>query len=149
MVVACRKFQMKIPLRRPLLTVMVRLITHNLLACHVKNCTSNNFPLGFQDVSEMEIRQAEFNGDFLRGFLPKIEWRALVDASRQVRFTSLRLIQSSEPILVKLGDTSLPMEQPEMLDDDFLRTLHHVLLEVRPLPLFLLSLSLLPLKLFN
>jgi multifunctional methyltransferase subunit TRM112 len=29
-----------------------------------------------------------------------------------------------------VGDTSLPLEQPEMLDDDFLKTLHHVLLEV-------------------
>ena len=32
----------------------------------------------------------------------------------------------------QLGDTSLPAEQPEMLDDDFLQKLHHVLLEVRP-----------------
>ncbi|KAJ1304860.1 hypothetical protein OPQ81_005994 [Rhizoctonia solani] len=28
---------------------MVRLITHNILACHAKNCTSNNFPLKFKD----------------------------------------------------------------------------------------------------
>lgn len=31
----------------------------------------------------------------------------------------------------QLGDDSLPLEQPEMFDDDFLRKLHHVLLEVR------------------
>jgi hypothetical protein len=31
----------------------------------------------------------------------------------------------------QLGDTSLPLEQPEMLDDDFLKSLHHVLFEVR------------------
>ena len=64
---------------------MVRLITHNLLACHVKGCTSNNFPLEFKDV-QVEIREAEFNADFLRGFMPKIEWTALVGAARQVRF---------------------------------------------------------------
>lgn len=62
---------------------MVRLITHNLLACHVKGCTSNNFPLEFKDV-QIELREAEFNPDFLRGFMPKIEWKALVDAARQV-----------------------------------------------------------------
>ena len=62
---------------------MVRLITHNLLACHVKNCTSNNFPLAFKDV-QIELREAEFNADFLRGFLPKIEWGALVGAAREV-----------------------------------------------------------------
>ena len=63
---------------------MVRLITHNLLACHAKGCTTNNLPLAFKDV-EIELREAEFNADFLRGFLPRVEWRALVDAARQVR----------------------------------------------------------------
>jgi len=62
---------------------MVRLITHNLLACHVKGCTSNNFPLEFKNV-QIELREAEFNADFLRGFMPKIEWKALVDSARQV-----------------------------------------------------------------
>ncbi|KAH6902593.1 trm112 [Coprinopsis sp. MPI-PUGE-AT-0042] len=90
---------------------MVRLITHNLLACHVKNCTVNNFPLEFQNV-QLEIREAEFNPEFIKGFLPKIEWKALVDTARQ------------------LGDTSLPQEQPEMVDDEFLKNLHHVLLEI-------------------
>ncbi|KAI0791306.1 hypothetical protein C8Q75DRAFT_792535 [Abortiporus biennis] len=90
---------------------MVRLITHNLLACHAKNCTSNNFPLQFKDI-EIELREAEFNPDFIRGFLPKLEWKALIDAAKQ------------------LGDTSLPSEQPEMIDDEFLKNLHHVLLEI-------------------
>ena len=63
---------------------MVRLITHNLLACHAKGCTTNNFPLQFRD-AQVALRDAEFNPDFLRGFLPKIEWPALVDAARQVR----------------------------------------------------------------
>ncbi|KAF7981499.1 hypothetical protein HWV62_33047 [Athelia sp. TMB] len=90
---------------------MVRLITHNLLACHVKGCTSNNFPLAFKDV-QIELREAELNPDFLRGFLPKIEWNALVGAA------------------MELGDTSLPAEKPEMIDDEFLQKLHHVLLEI-------------------
>jgi len=62
---------------------MVRLITHNVLACHVKNCITNNFPLDFRNV-QIEQREAEFNPDFLRGFLPKLEWPALVDAAKQV-----------------------------------------------------------------
>lgn len=33
--------------------------------------------------------------------------------------------------ILQLGDTSLPAEQPEMMDDDLLKALHHVLLEVR------------------
>jgi multifunctional methyltransferase subunit TRM112 len=63
---------------------MVRLITHNLLACHVKGCTSNNFPLQLKDV-QIELREAEFNPDFLKTFIPKLEWTALVDTAKQVR----------------------------------------------------------------
>jgi len=44
--------------------------------------------------------------------MKKLEWGALVGAARQ------------------LGDTSLPPEQPEMIDDEFLKNLHHVLLEI-------------------
>ena len=63
---------------------MVRLITHNILACHAKGCTQNNFPLVFQDVT-VEIKEGEFNAEFLENFLPRIEWKALVDTAKQVR----------------------------------------------------------------
>lgn len=94
---------------------MVRLMTHNLLACHAKTCVSSpqNFPLVFRD-AEVTIREAEFNPDFLRGFLPKVEWSALVSSAQQ------------------LGDESLPemMPEAENMDDEFLKKLHHVLLEI-------------------
>ncbi|GJE94128.1 Trm112p-domain-containing protein [Phanerochaete sordida] len=90
---------------------MVRLITHNLLACHAKGCTTNNFPLRLQDAA-VELRDAEFNAEFVRGFLPRLEWKALVGAARE------------------LGDKSLPEEMPEMVDEEFLQKLHHVLLEI-------------------
>jgi len=112
---------------------MVRLITHNLLACHAKGCTTNNFPLKLTNI-ELALREAEFNPDFLRGFLPRIEWDALIQASREVRNTSLFIWDQRNKMLFffkyKVGDTSLPVERPEMLDDDLLRQLHHVLLEV-------------------
>jgi len=93
---------------------MVRLITHNLLACHAKGCNANNFPLKFQNV-QLEVREAEFNADFLRGFLPKLEWQALINTAKE------------------LGDTSLPIELPtgdQVLDEELLKALHHVLLEI-------------------
>ncbi|KAG2149263.1 hypothetical protein DEU56DRAFT_781357 [Suillus clintonianus] len=90
---------------------MVRLITHNLLACHVKGCTTNNFPLVFQDV-QVELQKAEFNPDFIRNMLSRLEWTALVNAAKQV------------------GDTSLPLEEPDMMDDELLLKLHHVLMEI-------------------
>ncbi|KAF9507345.1 hypothetical protein BS47DRAFT_1321304, partial [Hydnum rufescens UP504] len=92
---------------------MVRLITHNLLACHVKGCTSNNFPLILKD-ARVELREADFNPDFLRGFMPKIEWGALVSAERD------------------LGSMTLPETPPEpgTETEEFLKTLHHVLMEI-------------------
>jgi hypothetical protein len=68
---------------RPSTFPMVRLLTHNILACHAKDCNTNNFPLEFKDV-QLEIREAEFNPEFLKGFLPKLEWKALVDTAIQV-----------------------------------------------------------------
>lgn len=62
----------------------MRLITHNMLQCHVKNCNSNNFPLRFEQV-QVEIIEADYNKDFLVNFLPKIEWEALVNTAIQVR----------------------------------------------------------------
>jgi len=57
---------------------MVRLITHN------KGCTTNNFPLKLSN-AEVNLRDADFNPDFIRGLLPRIEWDALVQASREVK----------------------------------------------------------------
>jgi len=43
--------------------------------------------------------------------------------------------------LNEIGDTSLPSERPEMLDDDLMKQLHHVLLEVSQYTLFPFSLT--------
>ena len=120
-------------LRFPL-PAMVRLITHNLLACHAKGCSTNNFPLKLTNV-KLALREAEFNPDFLRGFLPRIEWDALIQASREVnQLVILRSISKQTHVVLlflnEIGDTSLPLERPEMLDDELLKQLHHVLLEV-------------------
>ncbi|QRV94338.1 Trm112p-like protein [Ceratobasidium sp. AG-Ba] len=92
---------------------MVRLITHNILACHARGCTSNNFPLKFRD-AQLAVQEAEYNPAFLAKFMPRLDWAALVTTARE------------------LGDDSLPEMQPApgTEDDDFLRKLHHVLLEI-------------------
>jgi multifunctional methyltransferase subunit TRM112 len=112
---------------------MVRLITHNLLACHAKGCTSNNFPLVFND-AQVEIREAEFNEDFLRGFMPKIEWDALVNAAREVLNTNQTHCLFSDNVR-QLGDVSLPETPPEKgaESEEFYKILHHVLMEVNNL----------------
>ncbi|KAJ9124695.1 hypothetical protein QFC24_003062 [Naganishia onofrii] len=94
---------------------MVRLITHNMLTCHVKNCTKDNYPLVFQDAA-VEIRPAEPNLGFIERFLPKLEWSALVSTAKA------------------LGDDSLPEVMPEdeeeLRSEEFLTKLHHVLMEI-------------------
>jgi len=49
----------------------------------VENCTKDNFPLVFSDV-ELVVRESEANYDFLRRFLPKLEWTALVETAQSV-----------------------------------------------------------------
>lgn len=63
----------------------MRLLTHNLLACHARNCNApTNFPLHFKDVTRLEVIEAEFNPDFLKGFKSKIDWKALVSSAKEV-----------------------------------------------------------------
>ncbi|SGY14486.1 BQ5605_C010g06198 [Microbotryum silenes-dioicae] len=99
---------------------MVRLITHNLLSCPSKLCSyPTNFPLQFRNVSRIELIDQDFNEDFVRGFLSRLEWHALCTSAQQ------------------LGDTSLPTERPDFDDPqavplDLIQKLHHVLLEVSP-----------------
>ena len=139
----------------------MRLITHNLLQCHVKSCTSDNFPLQFQDVelllsgiterdgqedhddhhdddhkrdgqpqrqdsmedddddsgdsgSDSDSSGDSFDPQFLRSFLPKLEWDALYRTC------------------LELGITSLPAEMPVQCADDLvlLKELHRILFEV-------------------
>ncbi|KAI8140783.1 hypothetical protein BJV82DRAFT_621081 [Fennellomyces sp. T-0311] len=90
----------------------MRLITHNMLQCHVKNCNTNNFPLQFQD-AQLELIEAEFNPEFLVNMLPKIEWDALVNTT------------------VQLGISTLPAQLPENAaeSEEFLKLLHSTILE--------------------
>jgi multifunctional methyltransferase subunit TRM112 len=65
----------------------MRLITHNMVQCHVKDCNTNNFPLRFED-AEVELIEAEYNPTFLINMLPKLDWEALINTAVQVRSLS-------------------------------------------------------------
>ena len=67
----------------------MRLISHNLLSCHVKTCKPpTNFPLLLRDITKIETQETEVNELFLRNFYPKVDWPALRDAARSVRCLS-------------------------------------------------------------
>ncbi|KAJ1725385.1 hypothetical protein LPJ53_000423 [Coemansia erecta] len=91
----------------------MRLITHNMLKCHVKNCTDPNkqFPLRFKDV-QLEQIDAERNDEFLVRMLPRLDWPALLTTSKELGY-------------------SLPQSVPEnpVDNDEFLQALHAFILE--------------------
>eukprot|EP00245_Coleochaete_scutata_P000063 TRINITY_DN10068_c0_g1_i1.p1 TRINITY_DN10068_c0_g1~~TRINITY_DN10068_c0_g1_i1.p1 ORF type:complete len:123 (-),score=33.91 TRINITY_DN10068_c0_g1_i1:626-994(-) len=90
----------------------MRLLTHNMLTCNIKGVTKG-FPLKLE-ASRVENKEVDFNMDFLKHILPKLDWKALYEGAQS------------------LGLDGLPAEfEAAMLeDDDFLHKLHHALLEV-------------------
>ncbi|KAL6184748.1 PREDICTED: multifunctional methyltransferase subunit TRM112-like protein At1g22270 [Fragaria vesca subsp. vesca] len=90
----------------------MRLITHNMLSSKIKGVT-NGFPLGIEAEKVVE-KQVDLNVDFLKNMFSKIEWKALVSASRT------------------MGYAELPEEvEPSKLDsEEFLQKFHHALLEL-------------------
>eukprot|EP00656_Telonema_subtile_P001076 TRINITY_DN10514_c0_g1_i1.p2 TRINITY_DN10514_c0_g1~~TRINITY_DN10514_c0_g1_i1.p2 ORF type:complete len:117 (+),score=35.80 TRINITY_DN10514_c0_g1_i1:149-499(+) len=78
---------------------------------------NERFPLQIESES-IEITEQEFNPEFIVHMFPRIEWAALVEAA-----SALEL------------DHGLPAAvAPEMLEnEEFLKAVHHVLMEVRVL----------------
>ncbi|XP_051124042.1 multifunctional methyltransferase subunit TRM112 homolog A [Andrographis paniculata] len=90
----------------------MRLLTHNMLSSNIKGVTSG-FPLRIE-VEKVVQKEVEFNADFLRNMFAKIEWSALVEASKTMGYS-------------ELPDSA----ESSMLDsDEFLHRFHHALLEL-------------------
>ncbi|KAJ3219130.1 hypothetical protein HDU67_002463 [Dinochytrium kinnereticum] len=81
-----------------------------MLMCNVKGCTSNNFPLRIEE-AELESLEAEFNENFMRRLLIKLDWPAL----SQTAFL--------------LGVDQLPNEMPIDVEEELLRRIHRVIME--------------------
>ncbi|KAJ3105330.1 hypothetical protein HDU97_008227 [Phlyctochytrium planicorne] len=78
--------------------------------CNVKGCSTDNFPLRIEE-AELESLEAEFNEAFLRRFMVKLSWPALV----QTAFV--------------LGLDQLPQDLPEEVDEALLRRVHMIIME--------------------
>jgi len=61
----------------------MRLITHNMLQCHVKGCNKDNFPLKLEEI-EIEELEAEFNANFIKSMLNRLDWKALAQTTFSV-----------------------------------------------------------------
>ncbi|EIM20924.1 Trm112p-domain-containing protein [Wallemia mellicola CBS 633.66] len=94
---------------------MVRLITHNILTCAAKGCidSGKNYPLSFN--VRIEIREQEFNDEFIKSFFHKLDYNVL------------------KSTLQSLGDDTLKVNEIDDINsqsEEFLRSLHRVLLEM-------------------
>jgi multifunctional methyltransferase subunit TRM112 len=61
----------------------MRLITHNMIMCTVKGCTTNNFPLKIKATS-VQKEEAELNENFMKHMFTKLDWPAVVSAAKDV-----------------------------------------------------------------
>mmetsp|Transcript_12326 Transcript_12326/g.21824 ORF Transcript_12326/g.21824 Transcript_12326/m.21824 type:complete len:124 (-) Transcript_12326:363-734(-) len=91
----------------------MKLLTHNMLACHIKG-VKNNYPFLIETTKVEEV-DADYNPDFLRHVFPRIQWPAF--------------LQGAQSLGCQEG---LPTEVSESMleNDDFLRRFHHALMEV-------------------
>lgn len=63
----------------------MKLLSLNFLTCAVKACKSSpaSFPLHFKDV-ELEQVEMEYNPQFIRNIMPRVEWEALRQMCQEV-----------------------------------------------------------------
>lgn len=97
----------------------MRLLTHNMMMCVKRGCTSEHFPLRIE-AARIEVRASDFSADVVRALVPKLEWAALVAAAADC------------------GQTvpAQPPTQQALEDPAFLKSLHDIILDVRLLLIF-------------
>ncbi|CAD6217041.1 unnamed protein product [Miscanthus lutarioriparius] len=99
----------------------MRLLTHNMLASNVRGATTG-YPLTLE-VTKWCTKEVELNADFIRGLLPKIDWRALVAATRALGLPEL-LPEDQPP------EEEIFAEGAADVEGSAIRRIHHALLEV-------------------
>lgn len=94
----------------------MKLLTHNLLTSHVRGLQPGaGYPFHIR-ASEVRVRSVPFNATFVARLIPRLHWETLLSAAESVGHPP-----------------ALPPRPPppgEDEDEDFLRQLHHVLMEV-------------------
>lgn len=70
----------------------MKVLTVNFLTCAVKACKSSpaSFPLHFQD-AELESAEIDYNPQFIRNVLPRMDWDALKITATEVWIFILNL----------------------------------------------------------
>ena len=61
----------------------MKVLTHNMLQCHAKNCKTNNFPLRLESC-ELQSPSQELNPEFLNTMRERIDFSALSKAASEL-----------------------------------------------------------------
>lgn len=64
----------------------MKVITANFVTCAVKECKTSpaSFPLHFHD-AELEMQELEFQPEFIRNVIPRIDWDSLRVTANEVQ----------------------------------------------------------------
>lgn len=67
----------------------MKVITANFVTCAVKDCKTSptSFPLHFHD-AELELQELEFQPEFIRNVIPRIDWEGLQVTASEVQLLS-------------------------------------------------------------
>jgi len=92
----------------------MKLLTHNMLTSAIIKGVKTGFPL-LIEATDVKVLNVDFNSEFIARMIPKLEWPAVYQAATNIGHVG-----------------ELPKELPENFESnqDFLKTAHHVLLEV-------------------
>lgn len=94
----------------------MKLMTHNMLKCNIKG-VKNGFPFKIE-ASEVLVKEADYNPDFIKRMIEKLEWKALVETAQSLGHGKNMPLDISEN------------EEEYKKCDDFLKDLHHILFEI-------------------
>ncbi|KIW98953.1 uncharacterized protein Z519_00616 [Cladophialophora bantiana CBS 173.52] len=125
----------------------MKLLTTNFLTCAVKACKSSSasFPLHFKD-AVLERTEIEFNPQFMRNILPRVNWEALTVTATELGLQAM--VPEKNPSDLDDGATDTkeddhPMDvegdkqeseqggvqKEDGIDEEVLKKLHTLLLE--------------------
>ncbi|CAI6349151.1 unnamed protein product [Macrosiphum euphorbiae] len=92
----------------------MKLLTHNLLSSKSLKGVKVGYPLRIV-AKDVKISECEFNKEFVKKIIPKLDWKVFVNAAVEIGQTS----DLSDELIEDYED-----------DDDYLKKVHHLLMEV-------------------
>ncbi|KAK7871493.1 hypothetical protein R5R35_010212 [Gryllus longicercus] len=92
----------------------MKLLTHNMLTSKCMKGVTVGYPLGIV-AKDIKVSETEFNSEFVSRIIPKLDWNALWKAADSIGHS---------------GDLPQQLMEDYENNEEFLKKVHHVLLEV-------------------